>query len=69
MPNLQNKSIVITGAAGGIGAAIAKALAADGARILVADLSEEAANRVAGEITAAGGTAKAIAVEDRKSVV
>lgn len=66
MPNLQNKSIVITGAAGGIGAAIAKALAADGARILVADLSEEAANRVAGEITAAGGTAKAIAVDVRR---
>lgn len=66
MPSLKDKSIVITGAAGGIGAAIAKALAADGARITVADLSEAAARTVAGEITAAGGTAIAVAVDVRQ---
>ncbi|MFG1362805.1 glucose 1-dehydrogenase [Xanthobacter versatilis] len=66
MPSLKDKSIVITGAAGGIGAAIAKALAADGARITVADLSEPAARAVAGEITAAGGTAIAVAVDVRQ---
>ncbi|MFG1318521.1 glucose 1-dehydrogenase [Xanthobacter autotrophicus] len=66
MPSLKDKSIVITGAAGGIGAAIAKALAADGARITVADLSEAAARAVAGEITAAGGTAIAVAVDVRQ---
>ncbi|MCG5234118.1 SDR family oxidoreductase [Xanthobacter oligotrophicus] len=66
MPSLKDKSIVITGAAGGIGAAIAKALAADGARITVADLSEPAARTVAGEITAAGGTAIAVAVDVRQ---
>lgn len=66
MPSLKDKSIVITGAAGGIGAAIAKALAADGGRITVADLSEAAARTVAGEITAAGGTAIAVAVDVRQ---
>jgi len=66
MPSLKDKSIVITGAAGGIGAAIAKTLAADGARITVADLSEAAARTVAGEITAAGGTAIAVAVDVRQ---
>lgn len=65
MPKLKDKSIVITGAAGGIGAAIARALGADGARITVADLSEEAAGTVAREITAAGGTAIAVAVDVR----
>lgn len=66
MPNLRDKSIVITGAAGGIGAAIATALAADGAAITVADLSQEAAGKVAAQITAAGGKAIAVAVDVRE---
>ena len=66
MPNLKDKSIVITGAAGGIGAAIAKALAADGAAITVADLSKEAADKGAAAITAAGGRAIGVAVDVRK---
>lgn len=66
MPNLRDKSIVITGAAGGIGAAIATALAGDGAAITVADLSQEAAGKVAGQITAAGGKAIAVAVDVRE---
>ncbi|CAA0108920.1 Diacetyl reductase [(S)-acetoin forming] [Starkeya nomas] len=66
MPILTNKSIVITGAAGGIGAAIATALAADGAHITVADLSQAAADKVAGEIAKAGGKAVAVAVDVRE---
>lgn len=66
MPELKDKSIVITGAAGGIGAAIAKALAADGARVTVADISQQAADKVAGAITAAGGKAIAVAVDVRE---
>ncbi len=65
MSSLQDKSIVITGAAGGIGAAIARALAADGARITVADLSQAAADTVAGSITDAGGQAIGVAVDVR----
>lgn len=66
MPALKDKSIVITGAAGGIGAAIARTLAQDGARIVVADLSEAAASKVAGEIADAGGTAIAVPVDVRE---
>ena len=66
MPKLSDKSIVITGATGGIGAAIARALAADGAAITVADLAQDAADRLAGEITAAGGKAIGVAVDVRE---
>jgi meso-butanediol dehydrogenase/(S,S)-butanediol dehydrogenase/diacetyl reductase len=66
MSKLTDKSIVITGATGGIGAAIARALAADGAAITVADLSQDAADTLAGEITAAGGKAIGVAVDVRE---
>lgn len=66
MSDLKDKSIIITGAAGGIGAAIARALAGDGARIVVADLSEAAATKVANEITDKGGTAIAVPVDVRE---
>ena len=66
MSKLTDKSIVITGATGGIGAAIARALAADGAAITVADLAQDAADRLAGEITAAGGKAIGVAVDVRE---
>lgn len=55
--NLKGKVTVVTGAGNGIGAAIARKFAAEGARVLVSDLDVAAAERVAGEITANGGTA------------
>lgn len=51
------KTFVVTGAASGIGAAIAAGLAQEGANVVVADLNIEAATRVAGEIVAGGGAA------------
>ncbi|WP_417585001.1 SDR family NAD(P)-dependent oxidoreductase [Pelagibacterium sp.] len=53
----QNKVALVTGAGSGIGEAIAKELAGLGASIVVADISEAGAQRVADEIAAAGGTA------------
>ncbi len=50
---------VVTGAASGIGAAIARALAAHGAKVLVADLDLAGAEDVAGAIKASGGSAQA----------
>ncbi len=47
----------MTGAAQGIGEAYAKALGAEGASVVVADLNVESGERVAKEIEAAGGTA------------
>jgi meso-butanediol dehydrogenase/(S,S)-butanediol dehydrogenase/diacetyl reductase len=64
--NIENKSIVVTGAGRGIGAEIARGLAADGARLTVADLSEETANKTAAEIRNAGGTAIGVAVDVRQ---
>ena len=61
MGKLQGKVAVVTGASKGIGAGIAKALAAEGAAVVVNYASSrEGAEKVVGEITAAGG--KAIAV-------
>jgi NAD(P)-dependent dehydrogenase (short-subunit alcohol dehydrogenase family) len=51
---VHGKSVVITGAAGGIGRALAVRLAAAGARVTVSDLDADGAARVATEI---GGTA------------
>lgn len=48
---------IVTGGGAGIGAAIARRLAEDGAAVLIADLNGEAAFRVAGESSGAGGRA------------
>jgi meso-butanediol dehydrogenase/(S,S)-butanediol dehydrogenase/diacetyl reductase len=64
--NIENKSIIVTGAGRGIGAEIARGLAADGARLTVADLSEETAGAVAAEIRQAGGTAIGVAADVRQ---
>jgi NAD(P)-dependent dehydrogenase (short-subunit alcohol dehydrogenase family) len=49
---------LITGAASGIGKAVAAALADKGAELVVVDLNREAVDQVASEINAAGGVAK-----------
>jgi len=53
----KDKVAVVTGAGQGIGEAYAKALAREGAAIVVAELNEGQGARVAGEITDAGGRA------------
>lgn len=57
MGRFEGKVAVVTGAAQGIGEAYARALAGDGARVLVADLNAAAGEAVAKEIAASGGEA------------
>jgi len=55
--NLQGKVAVVTGATGVLGVAMAKGLAAAGAKVGVLGRNEQNANRVVKEITTAGGEA------------
>ena len=59
----DGKVAVVTGAGRGIGEAYAKALAAKGARVVVAELEGDAGERVAKEVEQAGGSAVAVATD------
>ncbi|MBL8386067.1 MAG: glucose 1-dehydrogenase [Burkholderiales bacterium] len=59
----QDKVIVVTGGARGIGAAAARRLAAEGARVVVVDLPGAALEECAGAIAAAGGRALAVGAD------
>ncbi len=50
MDRLKDKRVIVTGAASGIGEAIASRFAEEGARVLVADINEEAAKKTAQKI-------------------
>ena len=67
---VQDRVVIVTGGAGGIGAAACHAIAAEGGKVVVADLSAEAAQVVADEIAAGGGTVMSIGVDvtDRPQV-
>lgn len=60
---LAGKVAVVTGAASGLGAAIARAYAAEGARVGVADIDEASAQRTAAALRDAGGEAMAVAMD------
>jgi 3-oxoacyl-[acyl-carrier protein] reductase len=66
MAGVQDRVALVTGGAQGIGAEVARRLAADGAKVGVLDLNAEAAEEVATEITAAGGSAISLCADVSK---
>lgn len=55
--DFSGKTVIVTGAGGGIGEGYAKACAARGMNVVIAELNEEGGDRVAKEINAGGGSA------------
>jgi meso-butanediol dehydrogenase / (S,S)-butanediol dehydrogenase / diacetyl reductase len=70
MGRVQDRVVVITGGAGGIGSAACRAIAAEGGKVIVADLDAAAAQNVAQTIVAEGGAADSVGVDvtDRSQV-
>lgn len=70
MQGIQGKTIVVTGGGGGIGSAVCRRLAAEGAAVAVFDRDLPSAERVAAAVREAGGRAQAFAcdITDRHAV-
>jgi meso-butanediol dehydrogenase/(S,S)-butanediol dehydrogenase/diacetyl reductase len=70
MGRVQDRVVIVTGGAGGIGAAACRAIAAEGGKVVVADLDESAARAVSDSIVEGGGKATSVRVDvtDRAQV-
>lgn len=60
---LENKNVIIYGAGGGIGGGVARVFAREGARVFLTGRSRDKLDKLAGEITSAGGQADVAVVD------
>lgn len=63
MRGLKDRSVIVTGGANGIGAAIVRRLAEEGCHVGIFDLDAASAEKVAGEVKSTGGKASAHVVD------
>lgn len=63
MSGFQDKVVIVTGAASGIGKEIAHAFAREGGKVVIADLQQVAADAAAADIVASGGIAMGVAMD------
>src|SRR3990167_5408490 len=63
LTNLSSKAAIVTGGAKGIGYGISHRLAEAGAKVLVADVDEETAQKIAQELVDKGWVAEAIKID------
>jgi meso-butanediol dehydrogenase/(S,S)-butanediol dehydrogenase/diacetyl reductase len=70
MGRVQDRVVIVTGGAGGIGSTACQAIAAEGGKVVVADLDAAAARSVAERIVTGGGSATSVGVDvtDRAQV-
>jgi gluconate 5-dehydrogenase len=68
--NLRGRAVLVAGGTGAIGAEMARAISAYGARVAVAGRSQDACDRIAAELAEAGGEATGVALDvlDEQSV-
>ena len=64
---VEGKSVIVTGAGGGIGEGIARRLASEGAAVIVNDINAALSEKVTADINAAGGRARFVAGDVTKS--
>jgi NAD(P)-dependent dehydrogenase (short-subunit alcohol dehydrogenase family) len=63
MSPLNGKVVFVTGGGRGLGAAICRALAADGAQVVIGEMQEHLARQCAAELASAGGRAEAMQLD------
>ena len=69
MARLDGKVALITGAGTGIGRATARAMAAEGAKVVVAEINAEAGEQTAQIVVQAGGDCIAVATDVTREVM